>query len=56
MTVVVPDIALKDELEMATPKDEDAIEALAAQRSHEPFRERVRQRCPDRGANDLGAF
>src|SRR5919106_4037903 len=41
---------------MATAEDEDAIQALPVQRSHEPFRERVRPRCPDRGADDLDAF
>src|ERR687891_1736437 len=41
---------------MATAEDEDAIQALPVQRSHEPFRERVRPRCPDRGADDLDVF
>ena len=55
VAVVVRDIALEDALEMATAEDEDAIQAHPAQRSHEPFRERVRPRCPDRGADDLDA-
>jgi len=56
VSVVVGGIALQDGLEMAAPEDEGAIQALTAQRSHEPFRERVRSRCPDRGADDLDAF
>jgi hypothetical protein len=56
VAVVVGDIALQDGLEMAAPEDEDAIQALAAQRPHEPFRERVRKRCPDRCADDGGSL
>src|SRR5918996_4790746 len=41
VTVVVSDIGLQDGLEMATPVDEDAVEALTPERSHEPLRERV---------------
>jgi hypothetical protein len=48
--------ALQDGLEMAATEDEGTVEALAAQRSYEPFCERVRQRCPDRRADHLGAF
>ena len=43
---------------MAAPEDEDAIEALTPERSHEPLREGVRERSFDRGADDpyvLGA-
>jgi hypothetical protein len=42
VTVEVRDKALQDEVEMAAPENECVIEALAAQRPHEPFRERVR--------------
>src|ERR671919_58668 len=48
VTVVVSDVALQDGAEMTAPEDEDAIEALVTQRSHEPFRARVcltRARC-----------
>src|SRR5919106_17962 len=58
VTVVVSDIGLEDGLEMATPEDEDAIEALTPERCHEPLREGVRERSLDRGADDpyvLGA-
>jgi hypothetical protein len=56
MTVVVSDIRLQDRLEMAAAEDEGAVEALTAQRSREPFRERVSKRCPDRRTDDLGAL
>jgi hypothetical protein len=32
--------------------DQDVVEAFASQRADEPFRDRVRSRCPDRGADD----
>ena len=56
VTVVVDDIALQDRLEMAAPEDEDAIEALTPQGSHEPFRECVRKRCLNRGTDNLRAL
>jgi hypothetical protein len=52
MIVVVSDKGLKDGLEMATPEDEGAIEALTPARSHEPLRERVSTRSFDRRAHD----
>jgi hypothetical protein len=56
VTVVVGNISADDGLEVAWPEDKDAIEALAAQRPHEPFRERVRNRCPDRCPEDGDAL
>jgi hypothetical protein len=56
VTVVVRDISAQYGLEMAESKDEDVVEAVAPQRPHKPLRDRVRKRCPDRRADDLGAF
>jgi len=49
-------VSADDGFEVPAPEDEDAIEALAAQRPDEPFRERVRNRCPDRCPEDGDAL
>ena len=41
MTVVVLDVGMEDGLEVASPEDEDAIEALTAQSTDKPLRERI---------------
>src|ERR671919_2367690 len=41
---------------MAAPEDEDAIEALPTQDSHEPFRERIGPRRSDRRPYYLGSL
>jgi hypothetical protein len=56
VTVVVRDISAQYGLEMAESEDEDMVEAVAPQRPHKPLRDRVRKRCPDRRADDLGAI
>ena len=38
---------------MPPAKDQHVVQAFAAKRSHEPFREGVRQRRPDRGLDLL---
>ena len=34
------------------PRDQHVVEAFPAQRPDEAFRDRIRTRCPDRGADD----
>ena len=46
--VVVPDIAAKDGLEMATRDDEGEVEPLLARRTYSPLRVHVRARRADR--------
>jgi hypothetical protein len=38
--------------EVARSGDQDVVEAFPSQGADPPFRDRVRSRCPDRGAND----
>src|SRR6478672_11096090 len=39
-------------VEMAWSGDQEVVEAFPAQGADEAFRDRVRPRCPDRGADD----
>jgi hypothetical protein len=52
MTVVMPRILGKDPPEVSFAVDHQVVEALAAQRSHISFRERVRPGRPDRRLDD----
>jgi len=54
--VVVPDVAPKNPLEMATRDDEEEVEALLTSGPHPPLGVRVRARRANRRADDLGAF
>src|SRR5262245_24042687 len=40
------------DVEMAGSGDQEVVEAFSAQGADEAFRDRVRPRCPDRGADD----
>src|SRR5579871_1419931 len=48
MAVVVAGELGQDRAEMPCAEDEDVIQALAAERAHEPLRKRVRSRRSDR--------
>jgi len=48
MTVVVPGVLGQDLAEVPLAEDQHVVQALAAQRPHEPLRECVRSRRPDR--------
>ena len=54
--VVVLGIDAKHQLDVSTPEDEKSIQALAPQRADKAFRDGVRERSPDRGADDLDAL
>jgi hypothetical protein len=46
--VVMPGVLGQDAAEVPLAKDQHVVQAFAAQRAHEPLRERVRPRRPDR--------
>jgi hypothetical protein len=48
MPVIVPDVLGQDTVEVPLAEDQHVVQALAAQRAHEPLRVRVRPRRPDR--------
>jgi hypothetical protein len=50
---VVADAGPKNAFEVTASPDEDVVEALSADRAHEPLGERVRLRGPDRGQDHL---
>ena len=50
--VVMPDVLAYNCGEMASSGDQDVVEAFPAQCPDEAFRDRVRPRCPDWGADD----
>ena len=52
MSVVVLDVLLQHQREVAWSGDQQVVEAFAAQRADEAFGDRVRARCPDWGAED----
>jgi hypothetical protein len=56
MAVVVPGIAPTDALEMPCIDDEEMIEALGSDGSHEPFRVGVGVRCPEGSLEDVGTL
>jgi hypothetical protein len=45
--VIVPDVLSQDSPEMPLAEDQHVVQALAAQRAHEPLRVGVRSRRPD---------
>jgi len=49
---VVAHVHPQHPLEMPKSVEEDVVQAFRADGSHEPFRERVGPRCPDRRADD----
>ena len=53
MAVVMVDEDANDLLEMLAVEDQEPIQTLRANRSHEPFRDAVRLRRAKRRANDL---
>jgi hypothetical protein len=54
--VVVLDADAQDTLELAAARDQEPVEALAADGADPALGERVRVRRPKRGADDLDAF
>ena len=50
--VEVLDVLAQNDVEVAWSGDQKVVEAFPAQGADEPFRDRVRPRCPDWGAND----
>jgi hypothetical protein len=56
MSVVVPDVAAKDTLEMPCVHDQEMVEALGSDRPHEPLGVGVRVRGPERSLQDLGTL
>jgi hypothetical protein len=52
MTVEVLNVGMEDGLEVASSKDEDAIEALTSQGADKPLGERIRLGSFDRGTDD----
>ena len=52
MCVEVLDVLVQDDVEVTWSGDQEVVEAFPAQRPDEAFRDRVRLRCPDRGADD----
>src|SRR3954463_2136148 len=50
--VEVLHILAQDDVEVAWSGDQEVVEAFPAQGADEPFRDRVRPWCPDRGADD----
>src|SRR3989304_4162746 len=53
---VVVEVDPKNAFGVTAFPDEDVVEALRADRAHEPLGERVRLRGPDRGQDHLGAL
>ena len=45
-------ILAQHDVEMAWSGDQEVVEAFPAQGADEPFRDRIRAGCPDRGADD----
>jgi hypothetical protein len=52
LAVVVLDKLAQHYGEVPWSGDQEVVEALPAQRADEPFGDRVRPRCSDRGADD----
>jgi hypothetical protein len=50
--VVMLDVLAQHRREVARSDDQEMIEAFTAQGADEAFRDRVRSRCPHRGADD----
>ena len=50
--VEVLDVLTQNDVEVAWSGDQQVVETFPAQGADEPFRDRVRSRCPDRGADD----
>jgi hypothetical protein len=50
--VEVLDVLTQNDVEVAWSGDQQVVETFPAQSADEPFRDRVRSRCPDRGADD----
>jgi hypothetical protein len=53
VSVVVVDVDAEDVLELFAARDQEPVEAVAANGPDPPFGERVRVWCPKRGADDL---
>jgi hypothetical protein len=53
---VVGEVRLEHPLEMPTPVDQEMVEAFPAHGPHEPPRECIRPRRPDRRSNDADAL
>ena len=56
LLVVVSDVGLEHSLEVPTTVDQEMVEALSAHGPHEPLRECIRPRCPDRRSDDPDAL
>jgi hypothetical protein len=54
--VVVSDVGLEHALEVPTTVDQDVVKALSAHGPHEPRREGIRPRRPDRRSDDADAL
>jgi hypothetical protein len=50
--VEVLHILAQYDVEVAWPDDQEVVEAFPSEGADEPFRDRIRAGCPDRGAND----
>ena len=56
LLVVVSNVGLEHPLEVPRTVDQDVVEALSAHGPHEPLRECIRPRCPDRRSDDADAL
>lgn len=56
MTVVMLDVDAQHRLQVTSPEDEDAVQALTPERADEPLGECLRFRRPDRSADDSRAL
>ena len=54
--VVVVDVSDNEPFELVLVPDEGAVEKFASDGSDPPFRERIGNRCSDRGLEDLESF
>ena len=54
--VVMRDVVGDEAFELASVPDEGAVEEFSSQRADPPFGERVRDRRPDRGLENLHVF
>jgi hypothetical protein len=52
VSVVVRQVLVQHCCEVSWPGDQEVVEAFAAQGADEAFRDRVRSRCPNWGADD----
>ena len=56
MLVVVPGVGAENVLEMSYAHDEEVVQALGSDRSHEPLGIGIRVWCSERSREDLGTL